>query len=167
MRDIFDRMAGKSSSSDRYIEVYDTFGRLADELDVLGREIEELSDRIENELRRGTVEAKVAEKGVAGKEGLPYDENCPLGVLVLQELVEGRHFHRPVYTYLYQGLRSNKCSGNHLRPVTGRQGALTHRSYHRINISARSPKALRSRQRSPLMRMSTATFTTSQSNKQR
>ncbi|TFB05614.1 hypothetical protein CCMA1212_001415 [Trichoderma ghanense] len=36
MRDIFDHMTGKSSSSDRYIEAYDTFGRLADELDVFG-----------------------------------------------------------------------------------------------------------------------------------
>ncbi|KAH0499666.1 hypothetical protein TgHK011_006843 [Trichoderma gracile] len=61
MRRIFDRMVSTGSSGDRYIEVWEFFGELADELEALGRHIEELKDIIDNEVQPGTAEAEVAE----------------------------------------------------------------------------------------------------------
>ncbi|KAL6895355.1 hypothetical protein HDV57DRAFT_506859 [Trichoderma longibrachiatum] len=70
IRDVFNSMMSKSSSSDRYIEVYDMFGSLADELEMLGQEIEELKDRIRIEIQKGTAEANVAEKELRRKNDL-------------------------------------------------------------------------------------------------
>ncbi|OTA01675.1 hypothetical protein A9Z42_0020150 [Trichoderma parareesei] len=68
MRDVFNSMMSKSSSSDRYIEVYDLFGGLANELEKLGQEIEELKDKIKNEIQKGTADEKAAEKELREKK---------------------------------------------------------------------------------------------------
>ncbi|PTB65121.1 hypothetical protein BBK36DRAFT_20935 [Trichoderma citrinoviride] len=67
MREVFKRMLNKSSSSDRYVEVYDYFGILANELKTLGQQIEELKDRIQNEMLEGTAEREMAEKELQQK----------------------------------------------------------------------------------------------------
>ncbi|KAL6859365.1 hypothetical protein J3F83DRAFT_749926 [Trichoderma novae-zelandiae] len=67
MRRVFDRMVNSGSSGDRYIEVWEFFGELADELQTLGRQIEELKDRFNNEVQPGTAEAEKAETELRNK----------------------------------------------------------------------------------------------------